>query len=88
MPRNASVASVFVPEIIAVLFLWILGADAAQEARQSLSLKKIEMPSSINGEKITAVALSGNGLLALGTASGRVLIVDKDLGRVTEWRCG
>jgi WD40 repeat protein len=75
--------------------LWLMGvillsnssseeADT-EKARQPFRIQNIEIPSSIRGEKVTSATLSGNGLLALGTAGGRVSIVDRNL---RPWRGG
>ena len=50
-----------------------------EQARRPPSIQATPVPSSIHGEKVTSATLSGNGLLALGTARGRVSIVDRNL---------
>lgn len=70
---------------VLALFLWVAAAESAEKTPQSFGLKTVEIPSSIHTEEITAATLSGKGLLALGTAKGHVLILDKDF---RPWRDG
>ncbi len=60
---------------------------AADEAKAPLpfNLAISPVPSSIKGEKITSATMSGSGLLAFGTATGRVSIFDRNL---RAWRGG
>jgi WD40 repeat protein len=60
-----------------------LAEDA--KARQPLGLQITAIPSSLKGEEITSAALSGSGLLALGTEAGDLSIVDRNL---RPWRGG
>jgi WD40 repeat protein len=86
MTLKMSVVSAVILTGTAAFLSWILGSESAQiEKTSPLGLRMISVPSSIHGEKITSAALSGNGLLALGTAGGRIAIVDKDF---RPWRGG
>jgi WD40 repeat protein len=48
-------------------------------------MRTIAIPSSIKGEEVASAALSGSGLLALGTAAGNLWILDRNL---RPWRGG
>jgi WD40 repeat protein len=54
-------------------------ASADSVRAQILNLTITPLPSSIGGEKITSAEISGSGLLAFGTKTGRVLIFDRTL---------
>jgi WD40 repeat protein len=64
-------------------------AGAAQERPRPapLQIHAIGLPEAIQGETVTAVALGRGGLLAMGTANGRVRLVDRQLRPVPgrEW---
>ncbi|MFK4522181.1 WD40 repeat protein [Bradyrhizobium japonicum] len=61
--------------------LCIVGAIglAYGQSRAPLGLQIKAIPSAIKGDQITSATLSGSGLLALGTASGKLSILDRKL---------
>jgi WD40 repeat protein len=72
--------------LIAAALPWTLRLRTADsETGPPPSLQVLAIPSTLAGAKVTAAALRRDGLLALGTAQGRVVIVDRTL---RGWRGG
>lgn len=74
------------PVVIFAASLWLMGAvpsshPAAQgiDPEKAFGIRTIAIPTSVQGENVTSATLSGSGLLALGTASGGVYMMDRSL---------
>jgi hypothetical protein len=71
--------------------LWLTRSTASAQQEQPrpapLQIRATGIPANIQGETVTAVALGRGGLLAIGTAGGRVRLVDRQLHLVPgrEW---
>jgi WD40 repeat protein len=69
--------------------IWLLRSNERVHQNQArptpLQMNTINIPASIHSETVTAIALGRNHLLALGTANGRVRIVDQQLRPLPKW---